>query len=74
MTVSFVTCGDNPDEEKETNCSSSRRSEREGIDIISFTLLLLLFLTHKVAPSCLGLDVAPEINGSPWHPSFKEDN
>ena len=29
---------------------------------------------HKVTPSWLGLDVAPELSGSPWCPSFKEDN
>ena len=34
------------------------------MDIISF-ILLLLFLTHKVAPYFLGLDVAPEIMGAP---------
>ena len=36
------------------------------MDIISFILLLLLlFLTHKVAPYCQGLDVAPEIMEAP---------
>ena len=45
------------------------RSKREGIDIISFG-----FLTYKVTPSWLGLDVAPEISGSPWCPSFEEGN
>ena len=29
---------------------------------------------HKVTPSWLGLDVAPELSTSPWCPSFKEDN
>ena len=29
---------------------------------------------HKVTPSWLGLDVAPKISGSPWCPSFEEDN
>ena len=32
------------------------------------------FFTHKVTPSWLGLDVAPEISGSLWCPSFEEDN
>ena len=29
---------------------------------------------HKVTPSWLGLDVAPEISGSSWCPSFEEDS
>ena len=57
MTVSFVTCGDNPDEEKETNFFSIPEGLKGKV--------LLLFLTHKVAPYCLELDVAPEITRAP---------
>lgn len=42
--------------------------KREGIDIINF-VCFVVFL-----PSWLEFDVAPEISGSPWCPSFKEDN
>ena len=57
MTLPFVTCGDNPDEEKETNFSSIPEGLKGKV--------LLLFLTHKVAPYCLELDVAPEITRAP---------
>ena len=62
MTVSFVTCGDNPDEEKETSFFPKLK------EIINF------FFSHKVTPSWQGFDVAPEISGSPWSPSLEEDN
>ena len=29
---------------------------------------------HKVTPSWLGIDIAPEISGSLWCTSFEEDN
>ena len=63
MTVSFVTCGDNPDEEKETSFFPKLK------EIINF-----FFFPHKVTPSWQGFDVAPEISGSPWSPSLEEDN
>ena len=36
--------------------------------------MFVCFLNYKITPSWLGLDVAPEISGSAWCPSFEEDN
>ena len=48
MTVSFVTYGDNPDEEKETNFSSLPKGpKREATDIINF-VCFIVFFAHKV--------------------------
>ena len=59
MIVSFVTCGD--DEEKESNFSPVPEGPKKG--------------RHRYNQFCLlEFDGAPEISGSPWCPSFKEDS
>ena len=59
MIVSFVTCGD--DEEKDSNFSPVPEGPKKG--------------RHRYNQFCLlEFDGAPEISGSPWCPSFKEDS
>ena len=50
MTVSFVTCGDNLDEEKETNFSSMPEDPKGKVLIQSVFRLLLLLLFFFFKP------------------------
>ena len=58
MTLPFVTCGDNPDEEKETNFFSIPEGpKREATDMINF-VCFIVFLPIRLTCSWLGLDGA----------------